>query len=221
MTPFAAFDLEAAIRAAADRLGEPLGEGQVASIAAHARAVGASNDRLHLTAIREPAAFVARHVLESLAGAALLPRDVRGLLVDLGSGNGYPGIPLAVVRPGLRAVLVESSPRKAAFLAEALRATGLPEASVLEVNVQSASDLVSVGPIRVLATRAMGGWERLLPKLAPALEPGGELLVWAGDAVDEVARRAAWRRFVRTGERRLPSLDRGRIVRFARVGEFD
>lgn len=217
MSLFSTFDLDSAIQAAADRLGEPIGPGQVAALAAHVRAVVAANDRLHLTAIRDPATFVERHIAESLAGAGLLDRGVAGVLVDLGSGNGYPGIPLAVTRPGLRVVLVESSPKKAAFLRDALRAAGLREGSVLETNVQNAVDLEPLGPVRVLATRAMGGWERLLPKLSPVLGPEGVVLVWAGPTIGAVSRRVPWRRFVHAGEVALPTLGQARIVRFTRI----
>lgn len=214
MSLFDGFDLEAAIGREAGALGLELAAAQLAALAAHARRVETSNERLHLTAIREPRGFVERHIGESLAGVLLLDPEVRGTLVDLGSGNGYPGIPLAVARPGLTPVLVESAPRKAEFLALALESAGLHEGSVLQANVQRASDLASVGPVRILATRAMGGWERLLPKLAPVVEPGGCLLVWGGESLDAVARRVSWRRWRMQGGIALRTLDRGRVSRF-------
>ena len=72
------------------------------ALAAHARAVLEANKRLHLTAITQPAAFFERHLGEAFEGAALLPASIKGVLLDLGSGNGYPGIPLAIARPGCR-----------------------------------------------------------------------------------------------------------------------
>src|SRR5262245_14097645 len=110
-------------------------------LAAHASAVLESNQRLNLTAITQPAAFFERHIGEAFEGAALLPRDVKGFALDLGSGNGYPGIPLAIVRPGLIPVLAEASSKKAEFLREALIAAGLPEGRVLESHVTRAVDL--------------------------------------------------------------------------------
>jgi 16S rRNA (guanine527-N7)-methyltransferase len=214
VSPFETFDLEGAILRSAASLGLELTESQVGSLAAHARCVVASNELLHLTAIREPQHFVDRHIGESLAGAILLDRDARGTLVDLGSGNGYPGIPLALARPFLQPVLVESAPRKAEFLRRALQAAGLGAGSVLEANVQRGADLAAIGPIQVLVTRAMGGWERLLPKLSTVVEGRGLLLVWCGDAIEEVARRVAWQRWRRSGEVPLPGLERGRVVRF-------
>ena len=214
MSLFVGFDLDGAIGRAAANLGLDLTAAQVASLAAHARLVEEWNERLHLTAIRDPGSFVDRHVGESLVGALLLDPRVRGTLVDLGSGNGFPGIPLAVVRPGLTPVLVESSPKKSRFLSRALEVAELAAGSVLAANVQRASDLESLGPVTVLVTRALGGWERLLPKLVRVVDQGGSLLVWAGDGIDEITRRAAWRRWKRVQERPLPSLERGRVVRF-------
>lgn len=215
MSLFDGFDLEAAILRSAAAMGLELEPSQVGSLAAHARRVVESNERLHLTAIREPQAFVERHIGESLAGAILLDREVRGTLVDLGSGNGYPGIPLALARPGLNPVLVESAPRKAEFLKTALHAAGLARGAVLEANIQRGADLAAVGPIAVLVTRAMGGWERLLPKLSTVVDGKGVLLVWCGDAIEDVERRVAWRRWRRSGEVRLRDLERGRVIRFS------
>src|SRR6185436_5060404 len=111
-------------------------------------------------AITQAEAFFERHLGEAFEGAALLPASIRGVLLDLGSGNGYPGIPLAVVRPQLVPVLAEASTKKAAFLREALVSAGLEHGRVLEARVSRTVDLGDLPPIAVLATRAMGGWER-------------------------------------------------------------
>lgn len=105
------------------------------ALAAHARAVLEANERLHLTAITQPAAFFERHLGEAFEGAALLPASIKGVLLDLGSGNGYPGIPLAIARPGLSPVLAEASTKKAGFLRDALAAAGLTRGKVLEARV--------------------------------------------------------------------------------------
>ena len=107
---------EAAVAARAHRAGLSLAPEAVAALVAHAHAVLAADPRLHLTAVKDPAEFLERHIGESLEGAALLPPSVSGVLLDVGSGNGYPGVPLGLARPGLRVVLVEASQRKANFL---------------------------------------------------------------------------------------------------------
>jgi 16S rRNA (guanine527-N7)-methyltransferase len=83
------------------------------------------NQRLNLTAIREPLQVIQRHFVESAFVAQHLPADVTSLL-DYGSGAGLPGIPIAICRPGIRVTLAEAQGKKAAFLQEALRILVLP-----------------------------------------------------------------------------------------------
>lgn len=81
------------------------------------------NARTNLTAIREPEEIVRRHFGESLFAARHLgPCDT---LLDLGSGAGFPGLPIALLRPEIRVTLAESQGKKAAFLREAVRTLGL------------------------------------------------------------------------------------------------
>jgi 16S rRNA (guanine527-N7)-methyltransferase len=185
------------------------------ALAAHGRAVLAANERLHLTAITDPADFLERHLGEAFEGAALLPDDVKGVLLDLGSGNGYPGIPLALARPGLVPVLAEASAKKAAFLRSALLAAALPQGRVLEARVARTVDLDELPPIAVLATRAMGGWERIVPKLVARLSPGGLVLLWAGGDVSAIMGRTSWGGLRIDASRVLPGRDRSTVYRLS------
>jgi len=183
--------LERRIRAVAEHLAIPLEDAAIEALARHAAAVLEAPHALHLTAIRDPGEFVDRHVGEALQGAARIDPAATGVLLDLGSGNGYPGLPIGFARPALQTVLVESAPRKAHFLQD-LGAARPPGSVVLERQVQRAADLADFGPVRVLVTRAMGGWERIVPRLRRALAPGADVLVWAGAPTEAVARRTAW-----------------------------
>lgn len=205
-----------AVAAAIGRL--PLADGlDIERLALHARLVRDASERLHLTSIEVPDEFARRHVGESLEGARAVPDGAKGLLLDLGSGNGYPGIPLALARPGLSLLLAESSRRKAEFLREVVEALALERASVLEAHVQRPGDLGDVGPFAVIACRAMGNWERVLPRLAPALAPGGRVLLWAAADVDAIVRRAVWRRYRLVESRPLEGLDRAALHVFERA----
>ena len=186
--------LEEAIAARATAAGVLLPPVAVSRLASHARLVLEESARLHLTTITTPAAFLERHLGEAFEGARHIGTDRSGTLLDLGSGNGYPGIPIAVARPSLRAVLAEASHKKAEFLRRALAAAGLAGGSVLEAQVQRATDLDALAPIEVLVTRAAGRWESIVPRLASALSPGGLVLIWAGATAAEIVRRASWRR---------------------------
>ena len=82
------------------------------------------NGRTNLTALRDPAEIVTRHFGESLLLSRLVPEGARRVL-DLGSGAGFPGIPLQLLHPALTVTLAESQGKKASFLREAVRVLGL------------------------------------------------------------------------------------------------
>jgi 16S rRNA (guanine527-N7)-methyltransferase len=173
------------------------------------------NDRLGLTAIKEPGEFVERHIGEGFEGAAMLAEDVEGALLDLGSGNGYPALPLVAARPGLVPLLAEASPGKAEFLRELL-AVSFESGEVLARQVQRPSDLEGRAPFRLVVTRAMGGWEKILPRLSACLAKEGELLVWAGEELERVATRSAWSKLRLLERRPLPGRQRSWIWRLSK-----
>jgi 16S rRNA (guanine527-N7)-methyltransferase len=82
------------------------------------------NARINLTAVRDPQEILTRHFLESIATAQALPAGLRTLL-DLGSGAGFPGIPIALCRPEISVTVAESQNKKAAFLQEVVRTLSL------------------------------------------------------------------------------------------------
>ena len=212
--PFAALPLEEAIAARATACGIALSMQGLEAVARHARAVIAANNRLHLTSITEPREFLERHIGEAFEGATLLPKDVHGTLLDIGSGNGYPALPLVAARPGLRPLLVEASAKKAEFLEGVLHAWSVSAGEVRLGHVQRAADLEGVGTVRVITTRGVGGWARLLPKLAPLLDPEGVILLWAGQEVEAVRHRVVWRRYRLEGTRELPGRERSAVWLF-------
>lgn len=83
------------------------------------------NARTNLTAIRDEDGILRRHFVESIACARALPAGI-GSLLDLGSGAGFPGLPIALCRPEISVTLAESQHKKAAFLREAIRTLGIP-----------------------------------------------------------------------------------------------
>ena len=96
------------------------------------------NRTYNLTAIRDPQAMVAHHLLDSLAVLPHLPLPAeRARLADAGSGAGLPGIPLALARPGWRVSLAESSQKKCAFLRQAAIELELANVEIHEGRVES------------------------------------------------------------------------------------
>jgi 16S rRNA (guanine527-N7)-methyltransferase len=113
-----------------------------------------------------------RHVADSLQLLALLP-DGATSLVDLGSGGGFPALPLACAlagRPGAHVRLVESNGKKAAFLREAIRATGAP-ATVHAERIEEFVKKFS-GPVGVVTARALAPLPQLLELAAPLFKQG-------------------------------------------------
>lgn len=214
--PFGDLDFEARIAERAAIAGMRIDTDAIEAIAGHARAVLRHNKRLQLTTVTKPQEFLERHIGESLEGAALLHPQARGRLLDLGSGNGYPAIPLAATHRGLEPVCVEASEAKAAFLKETF-ATSLGKGQVWNKQIQRPDDFEDSVSIRVLSARAMGNWERIFPRVAPMLAADGIAMLWAGESVKEIAARDPWRRLRLVAQHALPGRQRSWIWCFRAV----
>ena len=118
-----------------------------------------------------------RHLLDCLRGAPLLPK---GLLADLGSGAGLPGLVLAIARPDVHVVLTERRRNRAAFLELAVDEIGLGNA---EAHPGRAEDLVG-GRFAAVSARAFADARASWAVAEPLLEPTGILLYWAGSGFD-------------------------------------
>jgi 16S rRNA (guanine527-N7)-methyltransferase len=165
---------------------------RVAALEGHLRLLLAWTGAVNLTAIRDPRAAVAAHVLDALSAVGLLrDEDVRALL-DLGSGGGYPGLPLAIALPVERAVLVESIAKKARFLETAVAGLGL--AGRVDVACERAESLAANSRHRerwpAVTARAVAGLPELVELAFPLLAPGGLLVAWKGSAIQEEHLRA-------------------------------
>lgn len=121
------------------------------------------------------------HALESILGAELIANGER--VVDIGSGAGLPGLPIAIRRPDLSMTLLEPRGRRAAFLRHAVRTLGLRNTAVLEARIQE----VGGQTFGVATTRAVGSFSSWLGE-ARFLEPRGLLLAWTTEP-EEVARQ--------------------------------
>jgi 16S rRNA (guanine527-N7)-methyltransferase len=117
------------------------------------------------------------HVLESLAGARFLPEG--GRLLDVGSGNGLPAVPLLLARPGLKGVLLEPRERRWAFLKEAVRELGV-DAEVRRERLGEHHESHDAMSVRALAVAT---WA---PLCAKAVRPGGAVVYWASRAPEEL-----------------------------------
>jgi 16S rRNA (guanine527-N7)-methyltransferase len=158
------------------------------------------NARINLTAIRDEEGILARHFVESIACARALPAGIVTLL-DVGSGAGFPGIPIALCRPEIAVTLAESQGKKAAFLQEAVR--------VLRVAAK-----VHSGRSEALTTHFDCVTLRAVDKMPQAVEAAGKLvapggwmaLMTTGEELDTL-KAAAGAEFVWAEPRLLPGGD--------------
>jgi 16S rRNA (guanine527-N7)-methyltransferase len=122
--------------------------------------------KINLTSVRDEEGILSRHLIESIACARALPTGISTLL-DLGSGGGFPGIPIALCRPEIAVTLAESQGKKAAFLQEAVRVLGISA----KVHGQRAE---------LLATRFDCVTLRAVDRMAKAVAVAGELVAPGG-----------------------------------------
>lgn len=150
------------------------------------------NQTYNLTAVRDPREMVVKHLLDSLAMHPFVDPLVAtgGALADLGTGAGLPGIPLAIVKPGLRVTLVESNGKKARFLREAVRTLGLNDVRVVQSRIEAfdAPGLAPFGNYAAITARALATLPLILELGGHLLRADGQLLAMKGVfPADEIA----------------------------------
>lgn len=129
-----------------------------------------------------------RHILNSAVVAELLPPGSR--VVDVGSGAGLPGIPLAIARPDLELTLLEPMARRVAWLTECVDALGL-EVTVVRGRAEEPPVLEQLSDSDVVTARAVAPLERLTRWCLPLLRPGGRLVALKGESAAEELERDA------------------------------
>jgi len=163
---------------------------QVQQIQQYTKILWAWNDKINLTAIRDPLEILYRHFCESMFGAKLLPVE-NCRLADVGSGGGFPGIPLKIIRPDLHVFLIESNVKKATFIAEAVRELGLRDTRVLVSRYEELGEELT--PLDVICSRALGDFSNFLRCAAsPRVDAKNAILWLGGRDLDEVRSLPGW-----------------------------
>lgn len=156
------------------------------AIDAHARFLLAWTGAINLTAIHEPADVARLHVLDSLSALPVLRERGVGRLLDIGSGGGYPGLPLAVALGMDRALLVDSVGKKVRFLRTVVEAAGLERRVAAEHDRAEAiaRDPRDRGAWPAVTARAVATLAELVELGLPLLAPGGVLVAWKRGPLD-------------------------------------
>ena len=148
------------------------------------------NEKVNLTAIRDPLEILYRHFCESMYAAMAVPVE-NGRLADVGSGGGFPGLPLKIIRPSLRVFLVESNIKKATFLAEVIRELGLKDAQVLVRRYEELHE--EMAPLDYICARAVGEYPDFLEWAGSEQTGAQKVILWIGARdLPEIQKIAAW-----------------------------
>jgi 16S rRNA (guanine527-N7)-methyltransferase len=139
------------------------------------------------TSVTDPTDAIETHLADSLAALELPEARTAQKIADMGSGAGFPGIPLAIALPGSSVALVESAKRKCEFLARAVAATDTRNTTIVNERVESWSEGLETH--EVVTVRAVAPLAVLAEYAAPLLIEGGALIAWKGrrDPTEEAA----------------------------------
>jgi 16S rRNA (guanine527-N7)-methyltransferase len=186
---------------------------QVSQIQQYMRMLLIWNEKVNLTAIREPLEILYRHFCESMYAGVSVPLE-SGRLADVGSGGGFPGLPLKILRPKLELFLVESNVKKATFLAEVIRELGLTGTHVLVSRYEELGEELT--PLDTVCSRAVGDFGPFLAWAGSERITAQQVVLWIGGRdLEEVGRISGWewrapipvpqslRRFLLVGTRKV------------------
>lgn len=172
------------IKEEAAALGIVIDEEQASLMSNHWQMVVEANSRFNLTAIRSRQEAVTKHYVDSLLPLPFLPPV--GQALDIGSGAGYPGIPLAIMRPELQWTLLDSSQKRCSFLQQAVDQLNLPQINILCARAEKAAhEPLLRQSFSVAIARAVSPLPALLEYALPFLIKGGLFLAMKGPGLQE------------------------------------
>ena len=180
----------AVIRRALGEFKLPAYDDQVLQIQQYIEILLTWNEKINLTAIRDPLEILYRHFCESMYAAEAIPLK-GGRLADVGSGGGFPGLPLKIIRPDLQVFLVESNIKKVTFLAEVIRELGLKGAQVLARRYEELGE--EIVPLDYVCSRALGEFPGFLDWARSEQIAAKQVILWIGARdLPEIQRVGGW-----------------------------
>jgi 16S rRNA (guanine527-N7)-methyltransferase len=167
----------AIIRRALEEFQLPAYDEQILQIQQYIKILLTWNDKVNLTAIRDPLEILYRHFCESMFAGISVPIQL-GRLADAGTGAGFPGLPLKILHPGLQVFLIESNIKKATFLAEVIRELELKDTQVLVRRYEELGE--EIAPLDFVCARALGEHTKFLDWAHSDRLAAKEVILWIG-----------------------------------------
>jgi 16S rRNA (guanine(527)-N(7))-methyltransferase GidB len=145
------------------------------------------NRHINLTGLRSWREIIIKHFLDSLTPLPYLPKEAR--ILDLGSGAGFPGLPIKITRPSQQVTLIDASAKKISFLKEVARHLNLRPISIHQAFLgKGPPDWFKADPFKIIISRAVGKITDLLPGVSPYLPDRGQLVLMKGrQGVEEIS----------------------------------
>lgn len=141
------------------------------------------NEKFNLTAIKEKTAVEIKHFADSLAASDI----IKGTVIDIGAGAGFPSIPLKIANPSLDITMIDSSNKRVTFLKEVIEQLGLEKAEALHSR---AEDLKERECFDFAVARAVAPLSTLAEYLIPFVKTGGKMIAYKSDNIEEELKEA-------------------------------
>lgn len=200
------------LKKGADVLGLNLSPDQTGLLAAHARELMHWNTKMNLTAITDIRLVAYKHFVDALAAAAFLERPAR--VMDIGSGAGFPAVPMKVICPDLDITMVDAVRKKVSFLNHVIRTLKLDNISALHARVEDlAKDPEHFQMYDAVTARGFADLGKLAGLASPMLVPGGRIYALKGaHALKEITPELKKQFHITHKSYSLPFVDAQRFV---------
>ena len=167
----------ATLKQATEAIDLPLTEAQAAQCAHFAALVVETNQTLNLTRITEPEAMAVKHFADSLTLLKAVPElRQKATVCDVGTGAGFPGVPLKIVRPDVQLTLVDSLRKRLKFLESALATLEIPDVTLIHTRAEELKN----ARFDLVTARAVAALPKLISWCGPLVKPGGLFVAMKG-----------------------------------------
>lgn len=166
---------------AAKEIAVPLTQAQAERLVIYVELLARWNSTYNLTAVRDPSEMLDRHIIDSLSVVPFIDADS---VMDVGTGPGLPGIPLALLYPDKKFTLVDSNIKKTRFLTQALITLGLKNVEVLHTRIEN---IVGKRSFPLIISRAFTATDNFAELCGPCLTDNGKLLAMKGSEAQNEA----------------------------------